>query len=105
MTDANNAISPAEQPFDADIERMAQRRAKAKIGWYIHATVFVLVNTLLLAISLSMGKHWAVFPLLGWGLGLALHGLSVWFLGRGSALRNRMVENERRALRQQRANA
>jgi hypothetical protein len=30
-----------------------------------------------------------VFPLLGWGLGLALHGVSVFMLGSGSGLRER----------------
>ncbi|RYY64524.1 MAG: 2TM domain-containing protein, partial [Comamonadaceae bacterium] len=27
-----------------DIERIARKRAGAKLGWYLHATVFVLVN-------------------------------------------------------------
>ena len=35
----------------------------------IHASVYVLVNLGLAALSLSQGRHWAIFPALGWGLG------------------------------------
>jgi hypothetical protein len=35
---------------------------------------------------------------MGWGLGLAFHGLAVFFLGSGSSLRQRMVAHERRVL-------
>jgi CheY-like chemotaxis protein len=42
-----------------------------------------------------------VFPLLGWGLGLALHGVSVFVLGSGSGLRERMVQKERERLQRQ----
>jgi hypothetical protein len=36
-----------------------------------------------------------VFPLLGWGLGLALHGVSVFMLGTGSGLREKLERKER----------
>jgi hypothetical protein len=42
-----------------DIERLARRRASAKLGWFIHAAVFTCVNALLIAISLASGK-WQV---------------------------------------------
>ena len=32
------------------IERLARRRAGAKMGWYIHASVYLLVNLLLVAL-------------------------------------------------------
>jgi len=34
----------------------------------------------------------------GWAIGLAFHGLGVFFLASGSALRQRMIERERRLL-------
>ncbi len=43
-------------------------------------------------------RPWSVFPLLGWGLGLALHGISVFMLGTGSDLRERLVQKERERL-------
>lgn len=88
------SLSPEE------IDALARRRAHAKLGWYVHAIVFVLVNALVFGLSqYAFGtRPWSVYPLLGWGLGLALHGVSVFVLGSGSSLRERMVERERAAL-------
>ena len=87
----NTPLTPDE------IDALAKKRAGAKMGWYIHATVYVLVNVFLFAVSrYGLGtRNWSVAPLLGWGLGLALHGISVWFVGAGSNLRQRMVQRER----------
>jgi 2TM domain len=79
-------------------EQLARKRASAKLGWLMHAAVYALVNTLLVSVSLYSGKPWAVFPLLGWGLGLAIHGAAVWFAGAGSALHERLIERERQRL-------
>lgn len=87
-----------------DIEQLARRRAGAKLGWYAHAAAFTVVNLVLFGMSRYGFGHrpWSVYPLLGWGLGLALHGISVFVLGTGSGLRERMVQKEReRLLRQQ----
>lgn len=82
----------------ADLERLARQRAGMRLGWLIHATVFVAVNLLLVVISASAGRHWAVFPFLGWGLGLAIHGVVVWLAAGGGGLQQRMVEHERARL-------
>jgi hypothetical protein len=86
-----------------EIDRLARKRAGAKLGWYVHASVYVLVNLLLFAMSeYAFGKRsWSVFPLLGWGLGLALHGISVFVLGGNTGLRDRMVQREREKLQRQ----
>ncbi len=86
------------------IERLARRRAGAKLGWYVHALVFVLVNAALLGLSHHGfgSRPWSVYPLLGWGLGLALHGISVFALGAGSGVRERMVQKERERLERER---
>ena len=57
-----------------EIERIAHKRAGAKLGWYVHAAVYVVVNLFLFAISGYGFGHrpWSIYPLLGWGLGLAL---------------------------------
>lgn len=88
-----------------ELEALARRRASAKLGWYVHALAFVLVNTLIFAMSrYAFGtRPWSVYPLLGWGLGLVLHGVSVFLLGSGSGLRERMVQREREALQRERS--
>ena len=86
-----------------EIDALARRRAGAKLGWYVHATVYVLVNLVIFAMSrYAFGtRPWSVFPLLGWGLGLALHGVSVFVLGAGSGLRERLVQRERERIQRQ----
>ena len=88
------------------IERLARRRAGAKMGWYLHALVYLCVNAGLALIAWQTGRTWAIYPLAGWGLGLALHGASVWLMAPGSSWRENMVARERAALeRQQRGGA
>lgn len=45
----------------------------------IHTFVYVLVNVVLIAVNLiySPGHYWFVYPLLGWGLALAIQALVV----------------------------
>ena len=76
--------------------RLVRKRAGAKLGWFIHAGVYLLVNLLLLTLSFANGRHWALFPALGWGLGLAVHGVAVFV--RTGGLFERMVCAERERL-------
>ena len=92
MTDIR---SPA---VDSALDRLARRRASAKMGWFIHAAVYAIVNLGLAALSLSAGRAWHLYPLAGWGLGLATHGAAVWLVGPGAEWRERLIERERAAL-------
>ncbi len=78
-----------------DFERI-ERKVNEKLGFYIHLTTYILVNGLLIAINLmtSPGTYWFVWPLVGWGVGLILHGLSVFVFGSGSTIRDRMIDSE-----------
>ena len=93
----NTAFAPEE------LDRLARKRAGAKLGWYAHDTLFLMINLAMLAFSkYGFGSRpWSAFPLLGWGLGLALHGISVFVLGTGGGLRERMVRRERENLQRQ----
>jgi hypothetical protein len=83
-----------------DIEAQARRRVGLKMGFYVHLTVYVLVNLGLFGIAGLNGRgHWPLFPLLGWGLGLAIHGIVVLLKLRGEGLRERMVASEIERLR------
>jgi hypothetical protein len=86
-----------------EIDHLARRRAGAKMGWYLHACVYVLVNLALFAMSdFGFGhRQWQRFPIFGWGIGLALHGVSVFMLGKGSAFRERLVDRERERLQRE----
>lgn len=90
------------QAHPPGVERLARRRAAAKLGWYVHATVYIAVNLLLAALSAMGEKNWAVFPALGWGLGLAIHGFVVFVATGGGGLHARLVQQERERLALQR---
>jgi hypothetical protein len=78
-----------------DLHTRARRRVGMKIGFAIHALVYVCVNLGLWALA-SFGDrgHWNVWPLLGWGIGLAIHGFVTLISLRGEGLRERMVASE-----------
>ena len=62
--DPLDPLDPSARHDDDALERMARRRAGAKMGWMIHASVYVLVNLGLAALSLSQGRHWAILSLI-----------------------------------------
>ena len=80
---------------EEEILRRAKRRVGLKTGFMTHALVYLLVNLGLAAINLyTGGQRWHVFPLLGWGLGLAIHGVVTFIALRGEGYRQRMLAQE-----------
>lgn len=66
------------------------QKAKEKVdgirGFYVHAFIYFVIMGVLVMVNLATTRFpWAVFPALGWGLGLLSHGLKVYgkfpFLG------------------------
>lgn len=94
-------MSTTRAPLPSDLERLARRRAAAKLGWYAHACAYILVNLFLAFLSSRHTHSWAVFPALGWGLGLLIHGAAVWLAMPGGNLHAQLLERERAALRNQ----
>jgi len=86
---------------EQDLERLARRHAGAQMGWYLHASVYVAVNLLLATLSAIGGRHWAIFPAMGWGLGLLIHGVVVFLIRPGTGLHARLLEQERQRLKRQ----
>ena len=85
---------------DDSIEARAERRVRRKMGFYIHAFVFVAVNLGLYAINGITGEpRWSHFPLWGWGLGLAIHGLVTFIALQSDGVRRGMLAREIEHLR------
>lgn len=84
---------------DADLRRLAERRADMKLAFRSHLFAYVVVNAGLTAINLvtSPDYFWAIWPMLGWGVGLAAHAVAVYMDGEG--IRDRLVEAELEKLR------
>lgn len=53
-------------------------------GFYVHLIVYILVNAMLLVINTVTYSDgwWNIYPLLGWGIGLTAHAISVFGFGR-----------------------
>jgi len=86
---------------DSELRQLAKRRVNQKMGFYVHLSVYVLVNLGLAAINvLGGGQRWHLWPLAGWGLGLAIHGIVTFASLRGEGVRERMLDNELERLKQ-----
>ena len=79
----------------------ARARAEAKYAFFVHAVVYAAVMLLLLMINLltSPGTLWFIWPLLGWGLAVTLHGARAFLLADKSAIVDALTERELRRAR------
>ena len=57
----------------------AKERVEAIKGFYIHLTVYIVVNLILFSINMivSPDSLWFFWPLMGWGIAIVLHALRV----------------------------
>ncbi|MBK5265994.1 MAG: 2TM domain-containing protein [Acidimicrobiia bacterium] len=72
------------KPFEdlpEDTREAAVKRVKAKRDFKSHVAVYILINALLVTIwaTTGAGYFWPVWPLAGWGIGLALNAWTVYF--------------------------
>lgn len=69
-----------------------RKRVKDLKEFYVHALVYVLVNVGLFALdAFTPGVWWFFWPLLGWGVGLGVHGATVFGAGLGRGWEERKV--------------
>lgn len=70
----------ADLQTEADLRRLAERRADAKLGFRNHVLIYIVVNAGLAAMNLLTSPQvlWFQWPLAGWGVGLAAHGLAIY---------------------------
>ncbi|MBO6675471.1 MAG: 2TM domain-containing protein [Rhizobiales bacterium] len=78
----------------------ARRRAEAKYSFFVHAAVYAAVMVLLVVINVvtDPGFIWFIWPLIGWGFAVVLHGLRVFVLADRSDIVDAMTERELRHL-------
>ena len=81
---------------DQENYQRAKKKVEAKLGFFTHLIVFIIVNAMLIIINLTTSPHelWFKWPLIGWGIGLFFHGLGVFVIGEGSRIKERMIEKE-----------
>jgi len=90
-------------PVDStdQLRQLAISQLRKKRGLQAHVLAYVMVNLFLNAIWLLVmpgGFYWPVFPLLGWGIGLAFH---IWDVYGPTQPTQEQIEREMRRLSQQ----
>lgn len=84
-----------------ELRQTARKRAQAKLSFLGHLGTYLVVNIILLLVNLltSPGSLWFYWALLGWGVGLAAHGIGVYGPNLGRSLLGRLEESEMNRLR------
>ena len=81
---------------DENAYERARKRAREKYTFYTHLVVYVAVNLFLIAVNLftSPQSYWFIWPLLGWGVAVVIHGARTFLLSGESATLDRMTKRE-----------
>lgn len=62
---------------DKELYDLAKKRVTAKKAFNTHLAIYIAVSILLIAISVSNESTWFIFPVLGWGIGVVAHRVSL----------------------------
>jgi hypothetical protein len=64
------------------LERKARKQVRAERDFYVHLATYLMVNGVLVAMNLLSSPEylWAIWPILGWGIGLGSHFLETFGL-------------------------
>ena len=92
----------SETSIHTDLRRLAERRVDARRSFAGHAVTYVVANAAMAAWNLAASPQhwwqlWFLWPLLGWGGGLASHAWTAF--GPGPGRREDAVQAELEALR------
>ena len=84
---------------DEERRAYAIKRIKEKNDFRAHLIVYLAVNTMLVVIWFMVSGggffFWPIIPILGWGVGLVMHGYSVY---RGNILSESEIQREMKQL-------
>ena len=87
---------------EEQIYELAKKRVEEKRGFFVHLTVYILVNIMLVLIwrfAAGGGFPWFIFPLCGWGIGIIIHFLNTFvFAGK---LDTAAIEKEAEKIRRE----
>ncbi len=92
------------EEYQAAYER-AEKKVKARMGFFQHLAAYLIVNGLLFFIWLftdglrhGLRNPWFLWPIVGWGIALFFHFLNVFVFGSGAVegYTRRAIEKEMR---------
>ena len=81
---------------NSEAYQSAKKRVETKRGFYTHLSVYVAVILFLVVINFltSSSTIWFHWPMLGWGIAVALHALAVFVFPGRFAVTDKMIEKE-----------
>ena len=86
---------------DEELRKLARESAQSKVDFYTHLAIYIAVNILIIAIWASTSGidsfPWFIFPLFGWGIGLAANYIEAF---RGKAYTQKLAEKEYQKLKE-----
>lgn len=79
LTKQISGMEPLYQNDD-DLFQKAQKKVDEIKGFYGNLLAYIIVNCGLIILNLvtSPSYYWFIFPMMGWGIGVLVHGLSVY---------------------------
>lgn len=81
MTNDPSVPAEPDRPVsnDAALRLRALKSLKAKQEFKVHLTSYLVVNGFLVVLWAVTGRgyFWPIWPMLGWGIGVFFHGLSL----------------------------
>jgi hypothetical protein len=74
----------------------AKKKVETRMSFYTHLAVYLVVISFLTILNLTVtgGYFWAMWPMIGWGSGLIVHGLFTFVFDAESSLKERLIEKE-----------
>lgn len=86
--------------MDYDIYKKAKKRVKDKRRFYTHVITWAIMSVFFILLNMATTNYpWSIFPILGWGIGLAFHGIKVFSTVYGDDWEEREIEKEMEKLR------
>ncbi len=88
---------PMNKYTDEQLYKLAKKRVFARKAFNIHLGLYIVISVMLFILSISNKLNWFIFPVVGWGIGVLAHKISL------STFLNSQndIENEFMALKKQ----
>jgi hypothetical protein len=83
--------------IDPELYQAARKRIKKRKEFYSNLVSWLIVSAFLFAINIltSTDHLWAIYPFLGWGLGVAFHGFEAFSVaGFGNDIEEKKIQEE-----------
>ena len=86
--------------MDYHIYKKAKKRVRDKRKFYSHFVTWGVMSFFFIMLNLFTSDFfWAIFPILGWGIGLAFHGIKVFSSSYGEDWEEREIKREMERIR------